>query len=108
MASHRFGDAEADNIFSSFDDDEERECIVKECLNYHCERAGLVCVVQKEREVSFEKCHVAPVEDSDVMARRGVGCTVACLSARRCMRILRVKAWSPCLQPSELAPGGVC
>jgi hypothetical protein len=48
MASHRFGDAEANNIFSSFDDDEERECIVKKCLKYHCEKAGLVCIVQKE------------------------------------------------------------
>ncbi len=35
MVAHRFGAAEPDNIFSSFDD-EERECIVKKCLKYHC------------------------------------------------------------------------
>ena len=44
MVSHRFGNAEPDNIFSSFDDDESRECIVKKCLKYHCEKAGLVVV----------------------------------------------------------------
>lgn len=44
LASHRFGAAELDNIFSAFDDDEERECIVKKCLKYHCEKAGLVVV----------------------------------------------------------------
>ena len=44
LASHRFGNAEPDNIFSAFDDDEERECIVKKCLKYHCEKAGLVVV----------------------------------------------------------------
>jgi hypothetical protein len=61
MASHRFGDAEADNIFSSFDD-EERECIVKKCLKYHCEKAGLVVVEQKKGEGSLEQCHVALVD----------------------------------------------
>ncbi len=67
MASHRFGDAEADNIFSAFDDDEERECIVKNCLKYHCEKAGLVCIMPKEGEWGDEwgKCHIALVEAKD-------------------------------------------
>jgi hypothetical protein len=65
MASHRFGDAEADNIFSTFDDDEERECIVKKCLKYHCWRLGLVCIVQKEGAGSLCECHIALVEAKD-------------------------------------------
>jgi hypothetical protein len=65
MASHRFGDAEADNIFSSFDDDDERECIVKKCLKYHCWRLGLVCIVQKEGVGSLCECHIALVEAKD-------------------------------------------
>jgi hypothetical protein len=64
MAAHRFGAAEPDNIFSSFDDDAERECIVKKCLKYHCEKAGLVVVEQKSG-ANLEACHVALVEDSD-------------------------------------------
>ena len=43
-ASHRFGAADPDNIFNSFDDDAKRECVVKKCLKYHCERAVLVCI----------------------------------------------------------------
>jgi hypothetical protein len=66
MASHRFGGAEPDNIFSSFDDDEEdRECIVKKYFKYHCEKAGLVCVECTASEVSRslkEACHVALVD----------------------------------------------
>lgn len=62
MASHRFGDAEPDNIFSSFDD-EERECILKKCLKYHCEKAGLVVI--EKRCWSLEPCHIALVEDED-------------------------------------------
>jgi hypothetical protein len=65
MASHRFGDAEADNIFSSFDDEESRECIVKKCLKYDCEKAGLVVVVQIQGDGSLEKCHLGLQEDSD-------------------------------------------
>ena len=65
MAAHRFGDAEPDNIFSSFDDDEERECIVKKCLKYHCEKAGLVVIERKRGESSLEPCHIALVEDED-------------------------------------------
>jgi hypothetical protein len=64
MAAHRFGDAEPDNIFSSFDDDEERECIVKKCLKYHCEKAGLVVVERKLGDILGE-CHVALVEDPE-------------------------------------------
>jgi len=63
MASHRFGDADPDNIFTSFDDDETRECIVKKCLKYHCEKAGLVVVEQKKGEGSLEACHIALVEE---------------------------------------------
>ncbi len=59
MAAHRFGPAELDNIFNSFEDDDERECIIKNCLQYHCEKAGLVCLVQKEDELNLEKCHMA-------------------------------------------------
>jgi hypothetical protein len=64
MAAHRFGAAEPDNIFSSFDD-EERECILKKCLKFHCEKAGLVVVEQKKGGRSSEPCHIALVEDSD-------------------------------------------
>jgi hypothetical protein len=64
MASHRFGGAEPDNIFSSFDDDEEHECIVKKCLKYHCEKAGLVCIECDEEE-SLEKCHIALVDSGE-------------------------------------------
>jgi len=63
MAAHRFGDAEPDNIFTSFDDDETRECIVKKCLKYHCEKAGLVVVEQKKGVGSLEACHIALVEE---------------------------------------------
>ncbi len=38
---------------------------LKKCLKYHCKKAGLVVVVQKEGEGSLEECHVALVEDSD-------------------------------------------
>jgi hypothetical protein len=63
MASHRFGDAEPDNIFSSFDD-EERECILKKCLKYHCEKAGLVCIECDRSKVSssLKQCHIALVD----------------------------------------------
>jgi hypothetical protein len=64
MAAHRFGEAEPDNIFSSFDD-EERECIVKKCLKYHCKKARLVVIEQKKGGRSSEPCHIALVEDSD-------------------------------------------
>jgi hypothetical protein len=63
MASHRFGAAEPDNIFSSFDD-EERECIVKKCLKYHCEKAELV-VVEQKWGANLKACHVALVEDPE-------------------------------------------
>ena len=65
MASHRFGQAEADNIFSSFDDDERRECIIKKCLRYQCKKVGLVCITQKGGDYPRRECHIALVEDSD-------------------------------------------
>ncbi len=47
IASHRFAAAEPDKIFSAFDDDEEREFIVKKCLKHlakkPCLLPGLVC-----------------------------------------------------------------
>jgi hypothetical protein len=63
MAAHRFGAAEPDNIFSSFDD-EERECIVNKCLKYHCEKAGLVCIECDRSKVSssLKQCHIALVD----------------------------------------------
>lgn len=60
MASHRFGTAEPDNIFSAFDDD-ECDCVVKKCLKYHCEKAGLTvveCATSGEAGSSSMECHV--------------------------------------------------
>jgi hypothetical protein len=67
MAAHRFGAAEPDNIFNSFEDDDERECIVKKCLQYHCEKAGLVCLVQQKQESvqDYSGCHIALVDEGD-------------------------------------------
>ncbi len=67
--SHRFGAAEPDNIFRAFDDDKERECIVKKCLKYHCEKAWLVCV-ERAMADNLEECHVA-------LDARGLGRVVA-------------------------------
>jgi hypothetical protein len=64
MASHRFGGAEPDNIFNSFDD-EERECIVKKCLKYHCKKAGLVCIECGSEAGSLGACHIAFIDSGE-------------------------------------------